>query len=63
MFLRANGVKSVNEKDLIMEFKAAAKQEAEKEIKPVTKEQRIKEASSFWNAFFAAHQTVNKDMK
>jgi len=33
------------------------------ETKAVTKEQRSKEAKSFWNAFFSAQAAVQKDAK
>lgn len=62
LFIQAKGVKDVNEKDLLIKFKKEAKKTVEKP-KPVTKKQRIKEATNFWKAFFAVHSTKDKKKK
>ena len=50
----------VHEKELIT-FKMPDTEK--KKEAPVTREQRAKEAKSFWSAFFAAHGAVNKQKK
>ena len=60
ILLRANGVKNVKEKDLLIKFRVL-KNEKEKKSESITKEQRIKEANNFWSAFFAIHGKVNPD--
>jgi len=42
-----------------MKFKAVSAEVKAAKEKPVTKEERIKEAKSFWSAFFKVHSTKN----
>ena len=53
--------KGVREQDEIIKFTMSpmsAKTSEKTSEKPVTKEQRIKEAKSFWGAFFKVHSSV-----
>lgn len=60
IMLTSNGVTNVTEESLLLHFKAGSKKTLNSE-KPVTKEERIKEASNFWKAFFTVQGSMKKD--
>ena len=60
IYKEKDAAEPVHEKELI---KFTMKNTAKKKEVPVTREQRTKEAKSFWSAFFAAHGAVNNQQK